>query len=126
MSPWFPILGVFFCFVLMLSLPLETWIRFFVWLGIGLVIYFLYGASHSKLRGGIDTAFTRERRGDSYDALKEQGGILDPEAIAETYYSANVGPGMTLGLGYQLLLNPAYNADRGPVSIVSLRMRAAF
>src|SRR5712691_9958853 len=39
MSPVFPILGVVFCFVLMLNLPLETWIRFFVWLAIGLAIY---------------------------------------------------------------------------------------
>src|SRR6185295_14587178 len=54
MSPWFPILGVIFCFVLMLSLPIETWIRFFVWLAIGLVIYFFYGAWHSKLRRGVD------------------------------------------------------------------------
>ena len=56
--PLFPILGVLFCFVLMLSLPIETWIRFFVWLVIGLVIYFLYGASHSKLQRGIDTGET--------------------------------------------------------------------
>ena len=44
--PWVPVLpmlSIFFCFVLMLSLPLETWIRFIVWLVIGLVIYFLYG-----------------------------------------------------------------------------------
>src|SRR6266536_2518439 len=52
--PLFPVLGVIFCFVLMLSLPIETWIRFFVWLAIGLCIYFLYGIRHSKLRHGID------------------------------------------------------------------------
>jgi APA family basic amino acid/polyamine antiporter len=61
MSPVFPILGVVFCFILMLSLPLETWIRFFVWLGIGLLIYFLYGVSHSKLGGGVDTGITEDQ-----------------------------------------------------------------
>src|SRR5438477_8446511 len=58
--PAFPILGVFLCFVLMLSLPVETWIRFFVWLVIGLVIYFLYSVRHSKLRGGEDTGITED------------------------------------------------------------------
>ena len=52
--PLFPILGVLFCFVLMLSLPLETWVRFVVWLAIGLCIYFLYSVRHSKLRRGVD------------------------------------------------------------------------
>jgi APA family basic amino acid/polyamine antiporter len=61
MSPVFPFLGVVFCFILMLSLPLETWIRFFVWLGIGLLIYFLYGTSHSKLRSGVDTGITEDQ-----------------------------------------------------------------
>src|SRR5437868_4065218 len=61
MSPIFPILGVIFCFVLMLSLPLETWIRFFVWLGIGLVIYFSYGVAHSKLRRGVDAGITEDQ-----------------------------------------------------------------
>ena len=61
MNPIFPILGVIFCFVLMLSLPLETWIRFFVWLGIGLTIYFLYGVRHSKLRVGVDTGITEDQ-----------------------------------------------------------------
>ena len=59
--PVFPILGVIFCFVLMMSLPLETWIRFFVWLGIGLLIYFLYGVGHSKLRQGVDTGITEDQ-----------------------------------------------------------------
>ncbi len=61
MSPIFPILGVIFCFILMLSLPLETWIRFFVWLAIGLTIYFLYSINHSKLRRGEDTGITEDQ-----------------------------------------------------------------
>ena len=60
--PWFPILGVIFCIALMLSLPVLTWIRFVVWLVIGLVIYFLYSVGHSKLRHGIDI-------GDSEDSV---------------------------------------------------------
>jgi APA family basic amino acid/polyamine antiporter len=59
--PLFPILGVLFCFILMLSLPIETWVRFFVWLAIGLVIYFLYGASHSKLGRGVDAGVTEDQ-----------------------------------------------------------------
>jgi APA family basic amino acid/polyamine antiporter len=38
------------CLALMLALPLPTWIRFFVWMAIGITIYFLYGIKHSKLR----------------------------------------------------------------------------
>jgi APA family basic amino acid/polyamine antiporter len=37
------------CLGLMVSLPLLTWIRFFVWLAIGLAIYVFYGRSHSVL-----------------------------------------------------------------------------
>jgi APA family basic amino acid/polyamine antiporter len=56
--PWFPILGVIFCIALMCSLPVITWRRFFVWLAIGLLIYFLYSVRHSRLRHGIDTGDT--------------------------------------------------------------------
>ena len=58
--PLFPILGVFFCAALMLSLPLETWGRFFVWLAIGMLIYFGYSVRHSKLRRGIDAGITED------------------------------------------------------------------
>ncbi len=34
----------------MISLPLETWVRFFAWLAIGLVIYFTFGKRRSTLR----------------------------------------------------------------------------
>src|SRR5213595_948299 len=59
--PLFPILGVIFCFVLMLSLPLETWGRFVGWLVIGLIIYGCYGFWRSKLRNGIDTGITEDQ-----------------------------------------------------------------
>jgi basic amino acid/polyamine antiporter, APA family len=47
LSPLLPMLSIGFCFVLMLGLPLETWIRFFAWLAIGLAIYFGFGRRHS-------------------------------------------------------------------------------
>src|SRR6195256_5390033 len=58
--PWFPILGVIFCIALMLSLPVLTWIRFFVWLVLGLGIYFGYSIRHSKLRHGADEGPTED------------------------------------------------------------------
>jgi basic amino acid/polyamine antiporter, APA family len=60
MVPLFPIVGVIFCIALMLSLPILTWIRFFVWLAIGLVIYFLYSVRHSRLQHGVDTGDTED------------------------------------------------------------------
>ncbi len=48
-SPLVPLLGAACCLYLMLSLPLATWVRFFVWLALGLVIYFAYARSHSQL-----------------------------------------------------------------------------
>jgi basic amino acid/polyamine antiporter, APA family len=50
--PWVPLLGILFCLALMLGLPAITWLRLIVWLVIGLVVYFVYGRSHSKLRRG--------------------------------------------------------------------------
>ena len=47
--PLIPLLGIGFCVSLMLSLPEITWIRFGVWLFIGLFIYFFYGINHSRI-----------------------------------------------------------------------------
>jgi basic amino acid/polyamine antiporter, APA family len=43
-----PVLSVFFCVLLMAGLPAKTWIRFFVWLVIGLVVYVLYSRKRSE------------------------------------------------------------------------------
>lgn len=48
------------------------------------------------------------------------------ERILEAYYAYSVIKGVTLTADYQLVVNPAYNADRGPVSIVSGRLHAEF
>ena len=44
-----PVLGVIFCTYLMTELGMTNWIRFGIWLLIGLVVYFLYSYKHSKL-----------------------------------------------------------------------------
>jgi APA family basic amino acid/polyamine antiporter len=49
MVPLVPILGILICGYMMSSLPRATWERLIVWMAIGLVIYFLYSRSHSKL-----------------------------------------------------------------------------
>lgn len=51
--PLVPILAIVCCLILMLSLPLETWVRFFAWLVIGLLIYFLYGRKRTRELHGL-------------------------------------------------------------------------
>lgn len=48
--PFIPLLGIIFCLYLMSGLPWDTWLRLFVWMGLGLVIYFSYGYRKSRLR----------------------------------------------------------------------------
>jgi basic amino acid/polyamine antiporter, APA family len=45
-----PVLGVLACMTLVYGLPVTTWIRFGVWLIVGLVVYLFYGSRHSMLR----------------------------------------------------------------------------
>ena len=49
MVPLVPILGVLTCTLLMFSLPSENWLRLFLWMGLGMVIYFAYGRRHSVM-----------------------------------------------------------------------------
>jgi APA family basic amino acid/polyamine antiporter len=47
--PLVPILAVLSALWLMLNLPAETWVRFFIWMAVGLVVYFAYSRRHSRL-----------------------------------------------------------------------------
>ena len=50
--PVIPAAAALVCLYLMLNLALETWLRFFVWMAIGLVIYFTYGYRNSRVGQG--------------------------------------------------------------------------
>jgi hypothetical protein len=58
---------------LMLTLPVETWLRFIVWMVLGFLIYFLYGIHNSRLAKGahdipapdFSRAGPHEQHGDS-------------------------------------------------------------
>jgi APA family basic amino acid/polyamine antiporter len=48
--PLVPILGIISSLILMIFLPLATWIRLVIWLIIGMAIYLTYGRKHSKVQ----------------------------------------------------------------------------
>jgi APA family basic amino acid/polyamine antiporter len=47
-----PVLSTLFCILLMAGLPAITWVRFFVWLVIGLVVYVFYSRKRSEFYEG--------------------------------------------------------------------------
>jgi basic amino acid/polyamine antiporter, APA family len=49
LMPLTPIISIVFSAVLIASLPTTTWVRFGIWMAIGLIVYFAYGRRHSRL-----------------------------------------------------------------------------
>jgi APA family basic amino acid/polyamine antiporter len=59
-GPVIPVLGVISCVYLMVNLTVMTWMRFLVWLDLGMIIYWFYGRTHSPL---VDAAEQNARTG---------------------------------------------------------------
>lgn len=71
-APWVPltpILGIAISLLMMLALPLGTWIRLLVWLVVGLGVYWTYGRRHSTVQRDLGAADARvaERVGSMAD-----------------------------------------------------------
>jgi len=65
-TPWvpaLPIASIVCCLILMASLPIETWLRFLIWLVLGLVIYLGYSRFHSEFakQAPLEAAVTAGR-----------------------------------------------------------------
>ena len=60
--PLVPILGVATCFFMMAFLPLDTWIRLFVWMIIGFDVYLWYGIKNSILSDGQSSSIASGRK----------------------------------------------------------------
>jgi APA family basic amino acid/polyamine antiporter len=60
-----PILSVLASFYLMLNLPGETWIRFGVWMVLGVILYYTYGRRRSRfsVRGAAERQAAGRRAG---------------------------------------------------------------
>jgi high affinity Mn2+ porin len=80
----------------------------------------------AAIRNGISAARERYLNAGGLGILIGDGKLphAGPEQIVETYYSASVWKFVHLSLDYQWIGHPAYNRDRGPVSVFAIRLHA--
>lgn len=77
--------------------------------------------------GGISGAHRRFLAAGGIGILTGDGALrYRHETVVEAYYDRYLGQGVHAALDAQLVVNPAYNADRGPVAVLGARLRANF
>ncbi len=97
----------------------------------------LAGSAWGRPRDTLGAAFVVNNISHAFKDYLAQGflGVLigdgkltraGPEQILESYYSFAIRPGVAVTGDYQLINHPAYNADRGPVNVFSVRLHAQF
>ena len=97
----------------------------------------LKGASWSRGDDTVGLAFVNDaisRAAQSYFAAGGIGILIGDgrlphygtENIVETYYRAKLADWLSRGTDYQFIANPAYNPDRGPVSVLGAQLHAEF
>ena len=94
------------------------------------------GRRWGRDKDNVGVAVVRNGLSAAHRAYLEAGGLgafigdgrlnYRPESIGEAYYSAAIGARAALTFDVQRIRNPAYNADRGPVSVASLRLHAQY
>jgi len=101
-------------FALGLSMTGQRWSRADDHFGVGVVVNRASSAAENFFNAG------------GLGILVGDGQLPHPgsERLVETYYSFSLARGIRVSLDYQFIVNPAYNRDRGPVSVFGLRLHA--
>jgi hypothetical protein len=94
------------------------------------------GTSWRRSQDAVGVAIARNGISSSHQAYLGAGGTTfflgdgnlryAPESIFEAYYSLRARKGVYASLDWQYIRNPAYNADRGPVQVSSVRLHVEF
>ena len=94
------------------------------------------GGTFGRARDTFGIAYVRNALSTAHRDYLAAGGLgfflgdgalrYRPESVLEAYYSLNVAKDTSFSADFQRILNPGYNADRGPVSVVTARLHYGF
>ena len=87
----------------------------------------LSGIARQLAANGISQAHRNYLAAGGYGFIIGDGKLnYGTEMLAEFYYKVNVSKNIAISPGYQFIVNPAYNKDRGPVNVFSIRLHVEF